>query len=327
MKSDSKRQKKPKQISKPVVVNTELATKTADIDSDESKPPAVDSNKLDDKLFELNDQFKERNKTVSESSSCSSSKQNEQTNANETNTNETNEQVQKAFILEETLSISSLDDNSSLLVEKSSVEANLAMDMEFVEIKEDTDYVNPRGVRFVQDGPNGVNAANIPYGLPCVRELLRFLISLISFKNSDIMISMGLNLLTIGLESGVDHLASYQSLLAYVKDDLCKKLYNLLSAERLTIYASSLRVLFLLFESLRFHLKLQLEHVFIKLMDIIVSDSNKISQEQKEMTIDYLLQLLRMPGFSTEIYLNFDCSLNCTNLFENLTKLLSKVSL
>ena len=321
MKSDTKRQKKPKKISKPVIVNTE-SVKTVDIDSGDSKPPSVDSNKLDDKLSELNDQFKERNKTLSESSSCSSSKQNEQTN-----TNETGEELQKAFILEETLSISSLDDNSSLLVEKSSVEANLAMDMEFVEIKEDTDYVNPRGVRFVQDGPNGVNAANIPYGLPCVRELLRFLISLISFKNSDIMISMGLNLLTIGLESGVDHLASYQSLLAYVKDDLCKKLYNLLSAERLTIYASALRVLFLLFESLRFHLKLQLEHVFIKLMDIIVSDSNKIGQEQKEMTIDYLLQLLRVPGFSTEIYLNFDCSLNCTNLFEDLTKLLSKVNL
>ena len=70
-------------------------------------------------------------------------------------------------------------------------------------------------------------------------------------------------------------------------------------------------------------MKLQMEHFFIKLMDIIVSDSNKVTQEQKEITIDYLLQLLRVPGFSTELYLNYDCSLNCTNLFEDLTKLLS----
>ena len=42
----------------------------------------------------------------------------------------------------------------------------------------DDDYVNPRGVRFVQDGTN--NSPAVPYGLPCVRELLRFLISLIN---------------------------------------------------------------------------------------------------------------------------------------------------
>ena len=100
-------------------------------------------------------------------------------------------------------------------------------DQDTVDVKEGTDYVNPRGVRFVQEGANGVNAANVPYGLPCIRELLRFLISLINYKNSDIMISMGLNLLTIGLESGVDHIASYQSLLSYIKNDLCKKIYHL----------------------------------------------------------------------------------------------------
>ncbi len=239
------------------------------------------------------------------------------------------------------------------------------------------DYVNPRGVRFIQDtnaSPStgtgaSTNAANTPYGLPCVRELLRFLISLINTKNSDLMISMGLNLITIGLESGIDYISSYQSLLAYVKDDLLKNLYQLLSTERMAQYASVLRVSFLLFESLRTHLKLQMEHFLNKLMDIcLISSPNdsyfagnslngeiglggsnssaslqqqptsnsssksnasnlnkQITQEQKEMTIDYFLQMLRIPGFAVEIYLNYDCSLNCSNLFENLTKLLSKV--
>jgi hypothetical protein len=41
-----------------------------------------------------------------------------------------------------------------------------------------TDYVNPRGVRFVQDSSN--SNPTVPYGLPCIRELLRFLISLIN---------------------------------------------------------------------------------------------------------------------------------------------------
>jgi hypothetical protein len=192
---------------------------------------------------------------------------------------------------------------------------------------QDSEYVNPRGVRFVQDSGYSVNAANLPYGLPCVRELLRFLISLISNRNSEMMVSMGLNLITIGLESGIDHIASYQTLLAYIKDDLCKNLYDLLSIERLSIYTNVLRVTFLLFESLRANLKLQLEHFLVKLMEIILSESNRVSQEQKEITIDFLVQMLRIPGFAIELYLNYDCSYNSSNIFEDLTKLLSKVSL
>jgi hypothetical protein len=40
------------------------------------------------------------------------------------------------------------------------------------------------------------------------------------------MIQMGLSLLIVALESGVDSVASYTSLLYYVKDDLCKHLFN-----------------------------------------------------------------------------------------------------
>ena len=68
----------------------------------------------------------------------------------------------------------------------------------------------------------------VPYSLPCVRELLRFLISLISpvdSHNTDVMIHMGLSLLTIALESGADHMSTFKSLLALIKDDLCKNLF------------------------------------------------------------------------------------------------------
>jgi brefeldin A-resistance guanine nucleotide exchange factor 1 len=60
-------------------------------------------------------------------------------------------------------------------------------------------------------------------------------------------------------------------------------------------------------------------------MEIIVSESNKISYEQKEIALDYIVQMLRIPGFPIELYLNYDCCLNCSNLFEDLSKLLSKV--
>lgn len=72
------------------------------------------------------------------------------------------------------------------------------------------------------------NGPLVPYGLPCVRELFRFLISLtnpLDRHNTDVMVHMGLSLLTVALESGADHIAAYSSLLSLVKDDLCKDLF------------------------------------------------------------------------------------------------------
>jgi len=62
-----------------------------------------------------------------------------------------------------------------------------------------------------------------------------------------------------------------------------------------------------------------------KLMEIIVSDSPRVSYEQREVALESVVQLLRIPGLVTELYLNYDCDLYCSNLFEDLMKLLSKV--
>ncbi|XP_035028548.1 Golgi-specific brefeldin A-resistance guanine nucleotide exchange factor 1 isoform X1 [Hippoglossus stenolepis] len=193
----------------------------------------------------------------------------------------------------------------------------------------DMDYVNPRGVRFTQstqrDGMDIEGASLIPYGLPCLRELFRFLISLTNphdRHNTDAMMHMGLQLLTAALESA--HIANYQSLLGLVKDELCRHLFQLLSADRMNLYASSIRVCFLLFESMRLHLKFQLEMYLKKMMDIITSENVKMPYEMREMALEALVQLWRIPSFVTELYINYDCDFYCSNLFEDLTKLLSK---
>ncbi|XP_060896489.1 Golgi-specific brefeldin A-resistance guanine nucleotide exchange factor 1 isoform X1 [Labrus mixtus] len=188
----------------------------------------------------------------------------------------------------------------------------------------DMDYVNPRGVRFTQSTQRD-GASIVPYGLPCLRELFRFLISLTSphdRHNTDAMMHMGLQLLTVALESG--HLANYQSLLGLVKDELCRHLFQLLSVDRMNLYAASIRVCFLLFESMRLHLKFQLEMYLKKLMDIITSENIKMPYEMKEMALEALVQLWRIPSFVTELYINYDCDFYCSNMFEDLTKLLSK---
>uniref|UniRef100_H3CF70 Golgi brefeldin A resistant guanine nucleotide exchange factor 1 n=1 Tax=Tetraodon nigroviridis TaxID=99883 RepID=H3CF70_TETNG len=188
----------------------------------------------------------------------------------------------------------------------------------------DMDYVNPRGVRFTQSTQRD-GSSLIPYGLPCLRELFRFLISLTNphdRHNTEAMMHMGLQLLTVALESG--HIANYQSLLVLVKDELCRHLFQLLSVERINLYASSIRLCFLLFESMRIHLKFQLEMYLKKLMDIITSENIKMPYEMKEMALEGLVQLWRVPSLVTELYINYDCDFYCSSLFEDLTKLLSK---
>jgi hypothetical protein len=59
-------------------------------------------------------------------------------------------------------------------------------------------------------------------------------------------------------------------------------------------------------------------------MELIVSEQSKISYEQKEIALETIVQLLRIPGLPAELYLNYDCDLYLTNLFEELTKMLSK---
>uniref|UniRef100_UPI00358F0A71 Golgi-specific brefeldin A-resistance guanine nucleotide exchange factor 1 isoform X3 n=1 Tax=Myxine glutinosa TaxID=7769 RepID=UPI00358F0A71 len=201
---------------------------------------------------------------------------------------------------------------------------------------QDAEYVNPRGVRFTNYTKSAYNKEGnvmpIPYGLPCIRELFRFLVSLSNpldrhssdRHNSEHMIHMGLQLLTVAMETAHNHVARFPSLLMLVKDDLCRHLFQLLGMEHLPLYAASLKLCFFLFESIREHLKLQLEMFLKKLTDVITSESPRIPYEMKEMALEALVQLWHVPGLVTELYINYDCDFYCSNLFEDLTKLLSK---
>lgn len=104
-------------------------------------------------------------------------------------------------------------------------------------------------------------------------------------------------------------------------------LLQLLSTERLTILAADLQVCFLLFESQRSCLKFHLEYYLNKLAEIIGNENTRMAYEIRELALDNLLQFLRIPSFAAELYINYDCNLYCTNLLEDLVKLLSKNSL
>ena len=131
-----------------------------------------------------------------------------------------------------------------------------------------SEFVNQQGVTF-EKGVDEVTGPT-PYGLPCVRELFRFLISLINPNersgnpgvgssagslgqtgyHNESMIQVALTLLSAALETGASHLHKFESLLELAKDDLPRNLIALLKSERVSIFSSALWIrsgLFFLF--------------------------------------------------------------------------------
>ena len=76
-----------------------------------------------------------------------------------------------------------------------------------------------------------------------------------------------------------------------------------------------------MFEALRKHLKLQFECFLQKLLAIVKSDSTKISNDERKVALDMIVQIWRTPGMITELYYNYDCNLHTSNLFEDISSL------
>ena len=175
------------------------------------------------------------------------------------------------------------------------------------------DYVNAQGVRFISTESTEQECGgrtHVPYGLPCVRELLRFLVSLINpleRQNSEAMIHVGLRLLTIAVETAADVIAAVPSLQTLIQDETCRSLFSLLNSERLSVVAAACRLCFLLFESARTRLKFQLETYIIKLMDIVAHESPKVAYERRLVALEAISQLCRIPG---------NCDTNVVELFK-----------
>src|SRR5690242_15598669 len=114
-----------------------------------------------------------------------------------------------------------------------------------------------------------------------------------------------------------------------------------MDGERTVLFACALRVAFVLVATMRAQLKLQFEVYMRKLMHIVTSDhvceytrththththTHTMFQslvEHKEMALEAVDALWRIPNLITELYVNYDCDVYCSNLFDDVVKLLS----
>ena len=175
---------------------------------------------------------------------------------------------------------------------------------------------------------------------PGLKELMRFLVALCNphdRTNTPQMIQMGLHLLIVAFETGNELLRESDSLLPLLKDDLAHTLLQMLSTQKLQIFSAANRVCFLLFEAIRPHMKFQMESYFLKLAQLVSHESQQppvepnttaakvaaaaaASYELRELALEALVDMWRLPGLVSELYLNYDCSLYCSNLFEDLVR-------
>ncbi|XP_050523551.1 Golgi-specific brefeldin A-resistance guanine nucleotide exchange factor 1 isoform X2 [Daktulosphaira vitifoliae] len=187
------------------------------------------------------------------------------------------------------------------------------------------EYINGQGVRFTTQVP--MIYKKVPYNTGCVVELLKFLVDACDphdQQNTEVMIGVGLNLLVIAFEVGAHAIRSHTNLHSFIKDQLCRNMISLLSYEKMSIFSSSLKLAFLVFESMRQELKFQLEYFLSNLMNIIVNENSKIPYGKRELALKCIVKLWKIPGLVTELYLNYDCGLYCSDLYDDITKLLSK---
>ncbi|CCI41144.1 unnamed protein product [Albugo candida] len=164
-----------------------------------------------------------------------------------------------------------------------------------------------------------------PFGIDLLERILNFLAQLIS-PSTDVegeTCILGLRLINIVLETAGTALGDHLSLVSVLQGDLSKYLLQNSETDELRVLSLVLRVVFNLFNSIKNHLKIQLE-VFFTSVHMRIIDSPSCSDEQKELALESLLEFCREPALMLDLYINYDCDVHCTNLFEVLCSSLAR---
>ena len=177
-----------------------------------------------------------------------------------------------------------------------------------------------------EDGGDGQLAdAAPPYAMPCMYKVLQFLCKLTHAGDqsdgaaSEASRMLGLSLLNVVLETGGRQISACAPLVAVIQHDLSRNLLQNSRTSNLQILSLTLRVVFNMFNSVREHMKVQLEVFF---NSIHLAESSL--PETREMALESLVEFCREPQLMVDIYTNYDCDMQCTNLFEDMVKFLSK---
>eukprot|EP01125_Pyxidicula_operculata_P004048 TRINITY_DN1574_c0_g2_i2.p1 TRINITY_DN1574_c0_g2~~TRINITY_DN1574_c0_g2_i2.p1 ORF type:complete len:1525 (-),score=310.50 TRINITY_DN1574_c0_g2_i2:221-4261(-) len=188
-------------------------------------------------------------------------------------------------------------------------------------------FVNSQGVTFQRWN----ESEEKPCSSKVLIKLLSFFCGLINPNDSRKSVSirvLGINILNTIIESQGPAIAEIPELLGFVCNDMCKYLLQALQKikkEETIVMNLILRLLYNIFVSLGSQLKFQIEVFFIFALRILSDEQTPI--DQSEIVLEVIIQLLREPSFSIDLYINYDSDLQSANLFSNLIEFFYKSSM
>lgn len=142
-------------------------------------------------------------------------------------------------------------------------------------------------------------------------------------KNSDAYVVNSLMLVNIALETLItDDLTENE--ISILQNDLCKFLLGWSTTHDLVILSLTMRVIFNLFQTISNHLKVPLE-VFLTSVHLRILE-HSTSNEEREVALESLLEFCQEPALMKDLYLNYDCDVNCTNLYAHICTTLGDIA-
>ncbi|KAL1189627.1 ARF guanine-nucleotide exchange factor GNL1 [Cardamine amara subsp. amara] len=187
------------------------------------------------------------------------------------------------------------------------------------------------------NGENAMMAA--PFGIPCMVEIFHFLctllnvgdISEVNSRSNPIAFDEDVPLFALGLinsaiELGGSSFREHPKLLTLIQDELFCNLMQFGVSMSPLILSTVCNIVLNLYLNLRTELKVQLEAFFSCVLLRIAQSKHGSSYQQQEVAMEALVDLCRQHTFMAEVFANFDCDITCSNVFEDVSNLLSKSS-
>ena len=166
-----------------------------------------------------------------------------------------------------------------------------------------------------------------PVGLTMLlAKIMSVLSTLMDLQSNSIEeVKFSLSLVNIALEAGGPALSCMGPLVDVLRGDVCRHLLRASQSEDLAIFSLALRVVFNLFMSIKDHMKVQLEVFFSSVHLRLLQSNGQLSNQQvaalsarEELALESLLEFCREPSLMYDLYTNYDCDVQCTNLFDSI---------
>jgi brefeldin A-resistance guanine nucleotide exchange factor 1 len=141
-------------------------------------------------------------------------------------------------------------------------------------------------------------------------------------QNANAYVVNSLTLVNIALETLTDDLTEIE--IGILQNEVCKYLLSWSTTHDLVILSLSMRLIFNLFQTIRNHLKVPLE-VFLTSVHLRILEHSS-NPEEREVALESLLEFCQEPALMKDLYLNYDCDVQCTNLYASICTTLGNVA-